>query len=410
MPTKQRRQRGTGSLFQRDDGVWIGAITLWTPDGRRRRKTVSSKNYKTAQRRLAELQKQLDNTGDLPTGALTVTQWVDYWLEHIASKRIRPRTLVTYRGHLTNYVKPAIGRRRLDALLPQHIRLVHTLIAEKGLSSTTALHAHAALVKCLNDAVREGVASRNPAELVDPPRRAVTDLSALTAQQGIELLLKADKAEDPMTSRWAMALLTGARQGECLGLEVDRILDDRIDISWQLQRLNYSHGCGKKVLDEWPCGTKRGGNCPKRSLKTPPGFEIRHTDSPGLFLTRPKTKKGQRVIPLVEPLKTILAKHTEGRTGLVWTRSDGSPVDPKDDNHAWHAALERAELPNVRLHDARRTTATLLLEAGVDAHVVTQILGQSSVITARGYQNVSLALATDAMKALGRALTESPSA
>lgn len=411
----ERRQKGTGSLFQRKrDGNWVGVVDMgWGADGKRVRKTVTSKNQKTAQRRLAELQRMADQGGALPRGVQTVKSWTDYWLERIAAPRVRPRTLVTYRGHVEQYIVPAIGRIRLERLGPQHIRAVHAYVMAqpsprdpgKTLSSTTAQHAHVTLSALLVDAQREGLIPRNPAEHVPAPARAVSNRSALTAAQGIELLFRADKLGDPMTSRWAMALLTGQRQGECLGLEADRVLGDRIDVSWQLQRLNYRHGCKPA------CGRRRGGNCPDRVLDLPPGFEMRETTASGLFLTRPKSRAGWRMIPLVDPLRPILERHLAGRTdGLVWAREDGRPVDPKDDNAAWHAALTAAELPSVPLHAARHTTATLLLEAGVDAHVVAQILGQSSIIVARGYQHVSQQLATDAMTALGRALTGSPEA
>lgn len=397
-----QRQKGTGSLYQRSrDAQWVATIDLgFTPEGKRRRKTVSSKSRATTLRKLAEARKQYDATGDVPVGSQTVKAWTDYWLAKIAAPRVRPRTLTTYRSHVQQYIVPAIGRVRIDKLGPRHIRTLHDYITDKGLSSTTAQHAHVTLVKCLTDAQREGVIPRNPAAMVDAPRRAVSHRSGLTAQQGIELLLKANELGDPMTSRWAMALLTGQRQGECLGLEADRVLEDRIDVSWQLQRLTFAHGC------KTPCGRKRGGNCPDRRLPFNPDFEYRETSASGLFLTRPKSKAGWRIIPLVDPLRAVLRAHLDGRTeGLVWAREDGRPIDPKDDNADWHKALNAAGLPSVPLHAARHTTATLLLEAGVDAHVVAQILGQSSVIVARGYQHVSLALATDAMSALGRALT-----
>lgn len=52
---KSRSPKGYGTLFQRADGVWIGAIELPTVDGKRHRKTVSSKTREVAERRLAQL-------------------------------------------------------------------------------------------------------------------------------------------------------------------------------------------------------------------------------------------------------------------------------------------------------------------------------------------------------------------
>lgn len=402
MPTK-RRQKGTGTVFQRGDGYWLGAVNIVDGNGKRRRKTVSGKTEATVKRRLAALVKQLDQTGTLPMGQQTLKVWTDYWLTHIAAPRVRPRTLTSYQSHVTRYIVPAIGRVKLEKVTPQHVRAVTDYVLEKRLSSTTAQHAQVTLTNLLGDAHREGLIPRNPAAVVRAPSRAPSKRGALTAAQGIDLLLSAEKAQDPMLSRWAMALLTGQRQGECLGLEIERVHADRLDISWQLQALPFEHGCGRKVSDEWPCGSKRGGNCPHRRHVFQPGFEYRETNAPRLFLTKPKTH--ERVIPLVEPFRSSLLRTINGRTeGLVWQK-DGRPIDPKDDWQAWKDALRLAKLPDVTLHEARHTTATLLLEAGVDVKVIGQMLGQSSVLVTAGYQHVSLALATEAANRLSRALT-----
>lgn len=396
MPGK-RRDHGTGSLFQRADGYWLGQVNVITPDGHRRRKTVSSKSKAVAQRRLNEMVKQYVETGDLPRGQQSVKDWATYWLDKIAAPRVRPRTLASYQSHVDRYINPTIGRVRLDKVTPQHVRKVAAYVLSGELSSTTAQHAQVTLTNLLGDAYREGLIPRNPAAVVRAPSRTPARRGALTAAQGIDLLVSAERAGDPMLSRWAMALLTGQRQGECLGLEIERVHDDRLDISWQLQALPFAHGCGGT------CGRKRGGNCPDRRHVFQPGFEYRPTTNPRLFLTKPKTR--ERIIPLVEPFKSSLLRTINGRTGgLVWL-TDGRPIDPKDDWRAWKNALEAAGLPDVTLHEARHTTATLLLEAGVDVKVVGQMLGQSAVITTQGYQHVSLALATDAARVLGAALS-----
>jgi hypothetical protein len=55
-----RRTKGDGALFQRKDGMWIGRVELPAVDGRRRRRTVSSKDQSVARARLRALQREVD--------------------------------------------------------------------------------------------------------------------------------------------------------------------------------------------------------------------------------------------------------------------------------------------------------------------------------------------------------------
>jgi len=409
MTKTARRQPGDGALYQRKkDGMWVGAVDLGsTPSGKRRRKVVVHSTQAGALEKLREVRRQVGIHGDVPTRSTTLADWLDRWLVDIAAKRVRPRTLDTYR-HKVRLIKEAAGRARLDKLTPAHVRAVHAYIIEtKGLESTTALQAHRILAKALKDAEREGLVTRNVATLVDAPRRAVNSRGALTTGQARAVLTAA--AEDPFAARWALALLYGERQGEALGLTWECVDLERrtIDLAWQLQRLTWRHGCGAS-----PCGRKRGAECPRRNLGTPPGFEVRPLDG-GLCLTRPKSARSRRVIPLLDVMRDLLERRrlaTFGQPnphGLVWHDDDGRPLDPKGDRDRWYAALERAGAPRVELHAARHTTATLLMEGGVDTKVIQDILGHSDVVTTRNYQHVDTTLTRAALEGLERSLTGS---
>jgi integrase len=71
---------------------------------------------------------------------------------------------------------------------------------------------------------------------------------------------------------------------------------------------------------------------------------------------------------------------------------------------AWQSLLVDAGIPHARLHDARHTAATLLLEQGVDIRVVQEILGHSSITVTKRYADVTSRLARDAADPMGRAL------
>src|SRR5690606_34797676 len=135
---------------------------------------------------------------------------------------------------------------------------------------------HRLLHVALRDAVRAGRVTRNVAspQHVDAPPAAVSEVAPLTPAEAIRLLGAA--STDRYGARWAMSLLTGARRGEVLGLEADRIdwQERVITLSWQLQRLRWAHGCQGDAHDP-TCGRKRGADCPARHFAAPADFEKR---------------------------------------------------------------------------------------------------------------------------------------
>lgn len=397
------RSKGDGSIYQRkSDGMWCAMIELpRTVDGRRRRKTIVRKYKQDLVSEMRKVKADLADRGDLPTSSPTMQQWADYWLREVSAKRVRPKTQYEREADMRRYILPAIGKVRLDKLTADHVRKMHNHITDDlGLSSTTALRCHRVLSVCLRDAKRANRVTRNVAtsDYVDAPSAAVVDVRTLTQDEALQVL--AEAARRPDGARWALSLLTGARTGEALGLEWERVdfTTGTLAFEWQLQRLIYEHGCG-----DTPCRFKRAGNCPHRYFKVPAGFEHRQVRG-GLHLLRPKTRTGWRILPLVDPLLSVLRRHWE-REGSPTTGLAFGVVDPSDDYQTWLSLLTDAGAPKIRRHDARHTAATLLLALGVDTKVISQILGHSSVITTRTYQHANLDMARAALTQLGAHLT-----
>jgi site-specific recombinase XerD len=93
--------------------------------------------------------------------------------------------------------------------------------------------------------------------------------------------------------------------------------------------------------------------------------------------------------------------------GLVFCQADGRPIDPRSINLYFTQALKRSGLPAIRLHDARHTYATWLLEQGVSPKTVQTMLGHGSIaVTLDIYSHVSLELEKQAAAKLNAALTE----
>lgn len=372
------RGKGEGAVYKRaSDGMWCTAIELPAGlDGKRRRKVVCRKAKTDVVEEMRKVQRELAKHGDLATSSITLEKWAAHWMDKIAPKEIKPRTLAGYRTVIDGYVVPVLGKKLLQKISAQDVRRLHDVMAgtpkdpklrdgrelPEGtvmLSSTYVLLTHNALSVMLAAAMREGKISANPCDMVSRPRKRVAEQSALTLPQCIELLAHIAPSSD--RALWATYLLTGARRGEIIGLEWDRVTEV-LDLSWQTQRIT-------NITD------------------VPDDFESRQIKGT-LYLTRPKSSSGWRIIPLVEPLKSILELHKQAAPdgGLVF-REEGRPWDPDRVTKAWKKLMVGAGLPaEVVLHGARHTTVDLLYAAGVPEDIIQAIVGHSTRQMTRSYR------------------------
>lgn len=387
MSQARRRQYGTGSVYKEIDGRWVGTIDAgWTERGTRRRIKVKATTEAECKRRLRDRRLALERDGEASSNRLTVKAWAELWLP-MAATQTRPKSFATTSSSMTRWVIPTIGHRRLAGLTPGDIRAVADAQYSAGRSTSTMRRTEAVLVKMLRAALLEGHAV--PARVLEGkrPEPAVSDRQSLTVPEAVAVLEQA--AQLSHGSRWVAALMQGMRQGECLGLMWENVDLDAgtLTISWQQQQLPYL-------------------NRDKGTFRVPYGFESRRLER-STHLVRPKSRKGWRVIPLVPWMTSALRAWREAGPdsphGLVWPAITGGPASAVADLDEWKALQVTACVghPTGRyyvLHEARHTTATLLLEAGVDPTVITAIMGHSSIVTTQGYQHVSQTLARQAME------------
>lgn len=382
----RRRTRGDGGLTQRHDhatcppiidgvradhkcrGRWVGTVDVWV-DGKKRRKYVYGRTSTEARRKLAEALREKDS-GTIVVASMTTGAWLDYWLDNIAARTLRPQTLRGYRSKINTYIKPTIGAHRLTALRPEHIRHLHDRMRADGLAEASVRQAHAILKRALRVAVQEGKLGISPADRMESPSTETAVREQFTVDQA-RTVLKAARDD----ARWWLALFYGMRQGEALGLDwVD------VDLTRHLLAI-------------------------RQTLQTNEAGE--------LIFGPPKSKASARVVPLipvVEARLRLLWEH-QGRptSGLLFSH-DGGPVHPRRDWQAWRDLIDRATappvapLPQIALHAARNTAASLLEAAGVQDRIVAQILGHGQVRVTHGYQSADLERIADAFASLDRFL------
>ena len=376
-----RGARGESTILFGEDGRWHGYVSMGLKAGgdRDRRHVAAAKraDVVAAVRRLEEQR----DAGIVLIGGRTMTmgQWMPLWLDTIASRRIRPSTSAGYRSCLKRIVSQ-LGHHRLDRLQPEHLEGFYAELEKEGLASTTVLMHHRVISRALKVALQRGRIARNVATLVDAPTARRMEVEPLTADEA-RRVLKATTSLDN-GARWSVALALGLRQGEALGLQ-------------------------------WPDLDLEAGTVTiRRALQRQTGK--------GLVLVEPKSRAGRRTIMLPEPLRQLLIAHLVWQNdqraaageaweehGFVFAQPNGRPIDARRDLLNWKALLAAAEVRDARLHDARHTAATLLLQQGVAARVAMQVLGHSQITLTLGtYSHVVPELAKDAADRMGRALWE----
>lgn len=339
---KGTRSKGDGSIYQRADGRWIASVESGYEAAGRRRRTVSAKTRREVAIKLRALQEEIAK--GVHSGDTTLAQWLDHWLDEVQVHRVKAVTLYNQRRQIERYHKPIIGRVKLSALTPSHVRKLHSELAKRGLSPTTIRQAHATLARALKIAEREGLVLRNVATLVDVPAPSPNHHAALTADQARTVLHWAAERDDARTlARLTCALVLGMRRGEALGLRWDDVDLDAGDMSIHT------------------------------GLNRVPGV--------GLLETGVKSAASQRVIPIPTGVADILAAwRARNPDPYVFPAATGGPeTDLRLDWQRWTDALAAAGVPHIPMHGARATSATLLRSMGVPERAIADILGHSQV-------------------------------
>lgn len=382
-----RKANGRSSIFLGKDGRWHGYVTMGVKDnGKTDRRHVQASTEKAVTAKVVALEKKRDAGSVMTVGKVpTVAEWLTYWLENIAEQKVRPSTLQGYHSKVSTHLIPGLGEHRLDRLQPEHLERFYGVCARKGLAPATILQMHRILSRALKVAMQRERVARNVCTLVDAPSVTRDEVQPLSGGDARAIL---DVARDRRNAaRWSVALALGLRQGEALGLTWDHVDLDAgtLRVRWQLQRL-----AGR-----------------------------------GLVLVEPKSRAGKRTIALPAQLVRALREHRSKQDAerdaagemwddsvptingqelhaLVFTQVSGRPIDPRRDWQDWKNLLAAAGVRDARLHDARHTSASLLLAEGVPARVVMELLGHSQIALTLGtYSHVAPEVSRVAAERIG---------
>ena len=312
-------------ITKRKDGLFQGMYTAQTPDGPKR-KYVYGRKYKDVERRLAEAM------GDAARGIvvddknLTVSEYLDRFLEDVQRGSVRESTYSRDKYLITNHVKPTLGRVKLKNLSAMHLQRLYREKQDAGLSASTVQKVHHILHKALAQAVRWDLIARNPTDNVKAPTPTPKEMHPLSAEE-VRRLLEATQG-DRLKALYVLAVTTGMRRGELLGLKWT-------DVDLENRRLSI-----------------------RRAL-------TRTDNGKYVALTEPKTKGSRRTVKLTQRAVEALRSHLKmqlaeievagdlyGDQGLVFTTQAGTPINPSNlRQRSFAPLLKKAGLPHIRFHD-----------------------------------------------------------
>jgi len=340
----RRRGNNEGSIFKRKDGRWVGEVSL---NGRRL--TKYAKTQKECRDWVNETLGKIDHGLSFDGAQLTLSQYMESWLSGKELAR-RPSTVRNYRRYMNLYILPALGRMKVQAILPAHIRQLYMRMQHEGKGARTIQLVHVTLHCAFSQAVKEGLVGYNPMEAVERPKVETKRYDILTEEQA-RTFMAAAKGH-PLETLFFLALTTSMRKGEILGLMWTDVDWEKsiIRVERQLQPVSFEGGALV------PTKTKSG----RRAIMVGPG---------ALALLKEYREK--------QELQKALAGDRWQEHGMIFTTSIGTYIDQTKVSRAFKQVLREANLPDIRFHDLRHTSISILLDNGTPVNTVQSRAGHS---------------------------------
>jgi integrase len=381
MSRKQRRQRGTGSIRERN-GRYQARYSYINGLGKRRQRAATFNTRTDARGWLNGRLAEIGSGRVTDAGGLTVGEYLTDWLGSLGVQQLEAATVSWYRSAVERHIIPALGRLKLAKLSAVQLE---NFLAEKaesgrldgkgGLGPASVRRLQVTLHKSLDAAVRKGLLPMNPVDLADKPKVPARDVTEdVWTPEQMSAFLESTRT-DRLAPLWHLACMTGLRRSELCGLQWG-------DVDLEAGSLSV-----------------------KRALTMVDGKPV---------LKGPKSSTSRRVVDLdAETIAVVkrwkVAQMEERlRAGTAWTSGKwvftdeiGAPWRPDRLTRTFVRATRAGELPPTNVKGLRHAHATALLRADVHPKVVQERLGHSSIsVTMDIYSSVLPGMQREAIERL----------
>jgi integrase len=285
---------------------------------------------------------------------MSVSELLELWLEQELPKTVRPENQENYRIIVNKHLKPGLGSIRVQRLSVQAIEAFYAKLTEAGYSSSLVRKCHLRLSSTLKLARQWRWITENPCDVATVPKLTHKDPEVWTPLESATFLQAA--ADDGMHPYWALAIESGARTSELLGL-----------------------GWADLDLDR---GTLTIG---RRAVRLLGGTPILKEGA--------KTAAGRRTIRLTDGMLTALKQHRDREqerrkktpdwvdNDLVFTTASGRPINPSHVRRAFDRLVNRAGVKRLTPHGMRKSHITSLIAGGANIKAVAARVGHRDITT-----------------------------
>jgi integrase len=370
-----RRGRNEGTIFRKANGTWRTQVSI---DGKRVGHTARSRaEYHDWLRKILD---RIDQGMTFEGRNVTLSAYLQDWIE-IKKNVLRSRTGYQYQKLIDLYIEPLLGKIKLKDLSLRAVNQSYESLMDKGIGISNIGYAHRVLHAALEQAVKNGIIGRNPAHGATVPKAKHREMQILNEQQVGDFLVAASQSR--YKTLYHLAVTTGMRFSELRGLSW-------LDVDWI-----------------------KGTITVNRQMQDVPGL--------GSVSGEPKTFAGTRTILLGETTLNELREQKrrieEGsraceswrENGLLFPSNIGTPFSKTYLQNDFAKVLKSANLRRIRFHDLRHTAASLMLNHGVPALVVSKILGQSNPsVTLNIYAHSTLEMQNQASSIMDEIVTPIP--
>ena len=356
---------------------------------KQRRKTFTRK--REAEAFLAKTLDQINTGNFIEPSLMSVGDYLDHWLDTYARHNVRPTTFRSYEQMIRLHVKPTLGAQGLQKLQPAHLQAFYSekLTSGRadgkpgGLSPRTVQYLHRIVREALQQAFKWQMVGRNVADATEPPRAPRKPPAAWDADQVGRFLAHVEAIDSRDNPIWHLAVTTGLRRGELLGL---RWQDLDLDQATLRVRQNLVEVDGRLVFQEPK--TKSG----RRSV--------------ALFPVTVQKLREHRTIQLQQRLQAGPAWDDHD---LVFSTPDGKPLYPSNLTTRFRKLVSETDLPPITLHGLRHTHATLMLKDNMHVKIMSERLGHSIIaLTLDTYAHVLPDMQRQALEAVDASMFDPP--